>query len=211
MIVHLENGGCVAGWRIQYLNAIAEDCPAFAKNILKERTPWLRAGAPRKYAWAGDETQEGKWTCYLCRTSFGTQPSLTDHLKNSHSKEYPEVLRCPCCKGKFTKISGLLQHIETLRCPANYEEPSIVALLAAVKFECLEWRSKYKEPEVEYKLEFNAGDRSELLVKVGKARSLCDNSAQTGTKRKRSCDEEDSKWPRHCDWEWIRGFPLMFD
>ena len=192
------------------MNAIAEECPAFAKNIIKERTPWLRAGAPRKYAWDGDETQEGTWNCYLCKTPFGTQQGLTNHLQNSHSKEFPEVLRCPCCKGKFTKISGLLQHIETLRCPADYEESSIAALVSALKAECLEWRSKFKDPEVEYKLEVNASEPSELLVTVGKAGSLSGSSAQAGTKRKRDYNEEPLEWPRHCGWQSSYGLPLVF-
>ena len=105
------------------------------KNLIRERSPWFRAGAPRKFAWEGDETQSGTWKCYLCDTIYGEKLGLTKHLQNSHTKDYPDVVRCPTCTRKFTKISGLLQHVETPRCSANFDEPSIAALMSKIKSE----------------------------------------------------------------------------
>ncbi len=191
MIVHLETGGCSGRWTIQHLNAMAKNCIGFAKNLIKDRIPWFRAGAPRKFAFSGDKSSAGLWICYICLAERPTTESLTDHLQKSHSNDYPKVLSCPTCSRKFTKISGLLQHIETPKCKASYEESSIKALLEAVKREISApdiLTSSYKEPGVLYKLQSNAARPTKLLVKVSSTESLPGESYRAVEKRKRDSD-----------------------
>lgn len=153
MKIHLENGGCSAGWKIQHLNAIAAQCPDFAKNLIQERLPWFRAGAPRKFAFARDRDRQGIWSCYLCHLSWADETVLTSHLQISHSDDYPPVICCPCCDAEFTLISGLFQHIETPRCSANYKQKSIEALMSDLKSEVGDAWSDFRKPEVQYTLE----------------------------------------------------------
>ena len=201
------------------MNAIAEQCPDFSKNLIRELSPWFRAGAPRKYAWIGDKSSAGYWACYLCKTVFGEQTCLTKHLQESHSKDYPKVLHCPCCRGKFTKISGLLQHIETQRCSASYAEPSIAALISKLKSEIFRqpW-SDFLRPKILYALECDTGDPSYLLVKVGNIECLYSSPKPKSKKRKRSEDDdddendsdEDSHRPKICACESCRAIPRAF-
>ena len=190
MIIHLENGSCVDGWRIQHVNAIAEQIPEFAKNLIKERVPWLRAGAPRTFTWDEDEMPNGFWRCHLCSDIYTDKVDLTGHLQVAHAHHYPDVLRCPSCKCGFAKISELLQHIKTPRCSADYQEPSIAALMNGLQSETSTRWSEFKRPSIEYKLENHPMHPSQLLVKVGEAGSLSEGILNVGIKRRREQEEE---------------------
>ena len=172
MIVHLGNGGCPTGWRIQYLNAIAEQVPEFSKNLIEERLPWLRAATPKKSAWEKEQVPDGCWISYLCDVAFDKRVSLTEHLQESHLKDCPELVSCPSCKAEFTKISGLLQHIETTRCSADYEGFSIVALIDTLEYEVSKLSSELSQPDIECRLGCHPRRPSELLVIVSQGRSL---------------------------------------
>ncbi len=150
MIVHLENGGCFspctpwASWNIQHVNAIAEECTGFSRNVIRDLIPWFRAGGPRKYAYIGDYVLARGWICCICEAAFDYNVALTthlqtSHLQTSHSKQYPDVIRCSECRQKFMKISGLLQHIETPKCSARYESTSVAALMRELQKEVTRW------------------------------------------------------------------------
>ena len=168
VIVHLENGGCSAGWNIQYLNAIAERCTDFAHNLIRERLPWFLAGAPRTYSTHGDYVPSRGWVCYICDCEHSNDISLTEHLQSSHTEDYPDVLSCPSCVTHFSKISGLLQHIETPNCLADYETSSIAALMSHTQ----KWMTKpfsdfgYGILKVFYQLQCDASRSSILSVRV---------------------------------------------
>jgi hypothetical protein len=168
MIIHLENGGCSAGWTIQHLNTIAEYCTGFAQNLIKERSPWFRAGAPRKYSSRGDYVPSRGWVCYICDTEHINGIWLTEHLQNSHTEDYPDVLSCPCCNTAFTKISGLLQHIETQKCLANYKTSSIAALMCDLQKEITKLfdDSEYRKLKTLYQLQCDPSRSSILSVRV---------------------------------------------
>lgn len=205
MIVHLETGSCSNGWRIQHLNAISEQCPEFVKNLIRERSPWFRAGAPRKFTKDTDQkTPPGDWTCHLCDMNFGVRTGLKDHLHESHSEKYPNVLRCPSCDSQFKVISGLLRHIETNKCLATYKEPSIAALISTLESEIKVPSSDFKRPAVEYRLECDPLRPSQLLVKVTEAGPTPDGPMQSGTKRKREDDEGHAFREKQCHCEFCR-------
>ncbi|MCJ1450220.1 hypothetical protein MMC28_000549 [Mycoblastus sanguinarius] len=201
MIVHLENGGCSSGWMIQHINAIAADCVGFTKNLIRDRMPWFLAGAPRKWAYEGDYRHSGDyWICYLCNNRYPKDTLLTAHLQNEHSKDYPKVLFCPICARKFTKISSLLQHIETPRCSTTYDEVSIAALMQNLELDVTRFRYGSKQRSIQYRLECDSTRPRKLLVRVASADSLSDKVYRIVSKRKRKDDDEEEQreidqWP----------------
>lgn len=54
------------------------------------------------------------YECYLCHNTFLTLGSLNAHL-GSAAHDANEF-KCPKCKGKFTLVSALVQHIESEAC-----------------------------------------------------------------------------------------------
>ena len=102
------------------------------------------------------------------RTSTPTTSFSLHIFKSSKPKAYPDAISCPCCNAKFTKISELLQHIETPKCSASYETSSIAALMKDLRKETSKafYDSAFKELKVNYQLQYDASHSSKLPVRV---------------------------------------------
>lgn len=135
MLLHLESGFCSAGWKIHHINHIANTSTGAEKLIIKDQFDWFMAGAPRLAAWSSDyDSASRRWNCPICPTTYSERADLTKHLfLRTCSNGYPKVLSCPQCSQSFTKLSSMLQHVETPCCEASYEEGVIADLLKHLK------------------------------------------------------------------------------
>lgn len=52
------------------------------------------------------------FSCSVCPKSYGRQDALNIHMKNTHSKEKPDVLSCQICNKNFTQKDNLNRHVK---------------------------------------------------------------------------------------------------
>lgn len=138
LINHLESGMCAGGWNAQRISAIL--CPRdrfFMKVFLiPGRAEWFSAGPPRLIPLVADYDQlRACWVCSICSEEFATKHQLAQHLSRMDCcQNYPNVLRCLECKRTFSRMSSLIRHIESPRCPANFNQDIILERMAALQF-----------------------------------------------------------------------------
>lgn len=167
MAIHLESGACSAGWTIQHINQLAAESPRANALTVEGRNPWLLAGAPPLAANDACYRPRGRWTCPVCDLLYYSGPDLTHHLRDRDCcRGYPNVFKCEVCLGQYTTLSGLLQHIQSPRCSASKDTPSIADLFKALRSGLASRKRQKQLNEIQYKLELDPKVRNRLNVKV---------------------------------------------
>ena len=168
MTIHLESGKCSAGWTTRHLNALSNEAQHAREYVVKGREPWLLAGVPCRYIQDTDFNERlGRWTCSVCAEAFIHKPSLYKHLQNQPcSRGYPEVFKCPICPEKFTRLSGMLQHMETPRCPVTKDTKGVVSLLKTLEANLVNPKLQSTLDNIQYNLEPDPYREGKLIVKV---------------------------------------------
>lgn len=174
MFGHLESGTCSSGWTVQHLNALVCQSPGSNEYIIDERKPWLLAGPPRTEAQDADrDPKRNSWKCPLCSKTYLSKPDLTRHLQVPDCyQSYPNVLKCPECATGFTKLSKLLQHVETNICAASVGDGSIAKLLEHMQASLGNPSQQLRLSNFEYRLECDPVEPRKLVVKVASMTDL---------------------------------------
>ena len=136
---HLEDGRCDAGWRIQHINALADECVGSRSYVIQNERPWLLAGAP-------DNARIRN--CY-----DGYMGGFSKHLQKCCG--YPFVLQCPHCPItgiKFFRVSELLEHVEGQRCRGNRNDEIWENLRDGLRKNLAHRETQYRLNRFSYKL-----------------------------------------------------------
>ncbi|MCJ1450217.1 hypothetical protein MMC28_000546 [Mycoblastus sanguinarius] len=168
MLIHLESGTYPVGWTIQHINALALEASWSIEYIIRNRVPWMRAGAPSQIARETDyRPRQSIWSYSICRSGYLSRSDLTEHLQSCQSiKGFPDVLKCPECPDRFTTLSGMLQHIETPKCPASKDTRSIAKLFKALMKGLGDLDTQVRLSEIRYKLVGDPNGPGKLMVTV---------------------------------------------
>lgn len=168
MLIHIESGTCPAGWNTHHINTLAVETPYAGQYVVRNKVPWLRAGAPPRFVRATDKDPErNRWVCSICDSQYRHKKDLHWHLQNQECCQgFPEVLMCPVCPDQFTTLSGMFQHIETPRCPASRDTISISILLQALQRNLAKPEIQERLDEIQFKLEPDPERENKLIVRV---------------------------------------------
>ena len=154
MLRHLEEAICNAGWTIQHINALADDCVGSQSYVIQNERPWLLAGAPDHTVIRNcyDEYMGG-FSCPDCRRIFESKLDFAKHLQKCCG--YPFVLQCPHCPisgNKFFRVSELLGHVEGQRCLGNKNDGIWENLRDGLRKNLAHRKTQYRLNRFSYKL-----------------------------------------------------------
>ncbi|KAH8664268.1 hypothetical protein BX600DRAFT_512322 [Xylariales sp. PMI_506] len=78
--------------------------------------PWVGCKAmPRNVAELKvHQRQQGHYVCGKCEREFRNESILRNHMDTIHALE--QSLTCPGCGAEFTRVGGLMQHVEDHQC-----------------------------------------------------------------------------------------------
>ena len=171
MLIHLESGACSKGWKVRHINALATKAPFAEDHVIWSKLPWLLAGAPgvspRSDLHFNHDRKRNAWICSMCARTYRSVDAVSNHQQTQTClKGYPDVFKCPVCPEKFITLSGLVQHIETPRCPVSQVSRSVAFLLELLKRELAAPERQKTLDQTQYKLEFDPDRDGKLIVKV---------------------------------------------
>lgn len=154
MIGHLETGSCDAGWKIQHINALAEECIGSQSYIIHKEREWLLAGAHEKTRIKNCyDAHTEKYCCPNCKRFSKSKSNFTGHLRKCCG--YPFVLQCPHCpidKNRFFRVSELLEHVEGQRCSGNRYDEIWENLRDGLRKNLVHRKTQYRLNRFSYKL-----------------------------------------------------------
>lgn len=155
---------------MQVVNALLSECQDARALVIRNRDPFLRAGAPRDTARNSDfSTSNNVWKCPYCKRTESNWSAnhLTSHLRaQNYSSGYPNVLQCPGCASTFSKLSTLCEHLESKSCEANMDSGPPAALVKYLKTEVSKPDTKARLSELIYGLRTIPSKPGALYVKV---------------------------------------------
>ena len=168
MVRHLEDGTCDAGWKIQHINALADECIGSQIYIIHNERTWLLAGAPEETRLRNcyDENTEA-FLCPNCGVFSESKIIFAKHLQRCCG--YPFVLQCPHCpinKNKFFRVSELLEHVEGQRCSGNRNDEVWENLRDGLQKNLVHRKTQYRLNRFSYKLVPPKKWRGKMEVKV---------------------------------------------
>ena len=153
MVIHLESGLCPGNWNIRQLNALAAESTYARHFVVPGEERWFPGGAATfSIAETGFDDENDAWICSIRNQKFFHRNYLHQQLKTqSCSKVYPKVLTCSVCPKNFATPSGMLQHIETPRCPISRHTAIISELLEKLRTNLAEPAIQERSKKVLYK------------------------------------------------------------
>ncbi|KAF7297535.1 putative zinc finger protein [Mycena indigotica] len=119
-VAHLESGGCVSGANLESIidwisthdirsmitvqpRAVRGDYPDFKLALLDLKDP---------------ASNHDGLPCPICFTEFPSRSALEQHLKSPRHGATTFICRAPECERRFTTLSGLWAHVESMQCDA---------------------------------------------------------------------------------------------
>ena len=153
MVRHLEDGTCNAGWKIQHINTLADECVGSQSYIIQNERPWLLAGAPESTMIRNCYDKYRGFSCPDCGRFFESKLDFRKHLQKCCG--YPFVLQCPHCpitENKFFRVSELLEHVEGQRCRGNRNDEIWENLRDGLRKNLAHRKTQYRLNRFSYKL-----------------------------------------------------------
>ena len=169
MFAHLENFECLSSYTIQHINTIALECSSSSNYVIKAREPWLRAGVPPSSAQdSHHDAKRNKWKCPICKIAYSSKDGLDLHFRTQDCcSGFPAALKCPDCGSLHTKLSALIQHVESEACAADIRRGSFKGLLDHMETAMDEpTKQEQGAVKVRYGLRFDPSRPGKLYVKV---------------------------------------------
>lgn len=125
MMLHLEGGGCPSGVDYRHVDARVREMDV-GNLVTRPLIGWREEEEEEDTTDYGNvavsyesyDASRGVWCCPLCPKGFRTAGAVNAHLRSGcHAQK---LYRCPnkACGGGFvfTRLSALVQHVESNKC-----------------------------------------------------------------------------------------------